>query len=128
MATAIKRPLAALTSLLASTIIDDETSLAVMKEKGTSDLFRIGHPNGARRRESRKSWNYTFSERTMAYLDLHGSAVSHGDQDALNVVLAGELKEVDLSWNVQLGDFEYYDRVGWPIERESLRVRKAATE
>jgi hypothetical protein len=35
------------------------------------------------------------------------------------------LKEVDLSWNVQLGALEYYDRVGWPIERESLRVRKA---
>ena len=32
---------------------------------------------------------------------------------------------MDLSWNVQLGAFEYYDRVGWPIERESLRVRKA---
>jgi lipopolysaccharide biosynthesis glycosyltransferase len=64
------------------------------------------------------------SERAIAYLDFHGSAVSHGDQDALNVVLAGELKELDLSWNVQLGALEYFDRVGWPTEREALRLRK----
>ena len=64
------------------------------------------------------------SERAIAYLHLYGSAVSHGDQDALNVVLAGELKEMDVSWNVQLGALEYYDRVGWPTERESLRKRK----
>jgi lipopolysaccharide biosynthesis glycosyltransferase len=65
------------------------------------------------------------SKRAMAYLDFHGSAVSHGDQDALNVVLAGELKEMDFSWNVQLGALEYYDRAGWPIGRDSLRVRRA---
>ena len=64
------------------------------------------------------------SERAMDYLDLHGSAASHGDQDALNVVLAGEFKEMDLSWNVQVGSLKYYDRVGWATERESLRVRK----
>lgn len=69
--------------------------------------------------------NRKVSERAIAYLDLYGSAVSHGDQDALNVVLAGELKEMDFSWNVQLGALEYYDRVGWPAERESLRTRKA---
>lgn len=40
-------------------------------------------------------------------------------------MLAGELKEIDLSWNVQLGAMEYYERVGWPVERESLRVPKA---
>jgi lipopolysaccharide biosynthesis glycosyltransferase len=72
-----------------------------------------------------KAWrDQKVSERAMAYLDFHGSAVSHGDQDALNVVLAKQFKEMDLSWNVQLGAFEYYDRVGWPIERESLRARK----
>jgi hypothetical protein len=38
--------------------------------------------------------------------------------------MAGEVKELDLSWNVQLGAFEYFDRVGWPMEREPLRVRK----
>ena len=64
-------------------------------------------------------------ERVLAYLDLHASTVLHGDQDALNAVLAGEVKEMDLSWNVQLGALDYFDRVGWPIERESLRVRKA---
>jgi lipopolysaccharide biosynthesis glycosyltransferase len=64
------------------------------------------------------------SERAIDYLDFYGPAVSHGDQDALNVVLVGELKELDLTWNVQLGAFEYFDRVGWPNERETLRVRK----
>ena len=73
-----------------------------------------------------EAWrNRKVSERAIAYLDFHGRAVSHGDQDALNVVLAGELKELDLSWNVQLGALEYFDRVGWPAEREALRVRKA---
>jgi lipopolysaccharide biosynthesis glycosyltransferase len=73
-----------------------------------------------------KAWrDRKVSERAIAYLDLHGSAVSHGDQDALNVVLAGEVTELDFSWNVQLGALEYYDRVGWPTEREWLRVRKA---
>ena len=69
--------------------------------------------------------NREVSERAMAYLNDHASTVLHGDQDALNAVLAGELKEMDLSWNVQLGAIEYFDRVGWPIGRESLRVRKA---
>lgn len=64
------------------------------------------------------------SERAMAYLDFHGAAVPNGDQDALNIALLGELKELDLSWNVQLGALEYYDRVGWPPEREAVRVRK----
>jgi lipopolysaccharide biosynthesis glycosyltransferase len=65
------------------------------------------------------------SERAMAYLDFHGSAVSHGDQDALNVVLTGQLEELDFSWNVQIGAIQYYDRVGWRTEREPLRARKA---
>jgi lipopolysaccharide biosynthesis glycosyltransferase len=65
------------------------------------------------------------SERAMEYLDRHAATVLHGDQDALNAILAGELKELDLSWNVQLGALEYFDRVGWPVERESLRSRKA---
>ncbi|HEY5812750.1 MAG TPA: glycosyltransferase family 8 protein, partial [Terrimicrobiaceae bacterium] len=65
------------------------------------------------------------SERITSYLQLHGSAVSHGDQDGLNVVLTGELKEMDPSWNVQVGALQYYDRFGWPIERDSLRLRKA---
>jgi lipopolysaccharide biosynthesis glycosyltransferase len=65
------------------------------------------------------------SERAMAYLDQHVSTILHGDQDALNAVLAGALKEMDLLWNVQLGALEYFDRVGWPAERETLRVRKA---
>jgi lipopolysaccharide biosynthesis glycosyltransferase len=64
------------------------------------------------------------SEQAIAYLDSHGGAASYGDQDALNVVLAGELKELDLSWNVQLGALEYFDRVGWPAEREAVRTRK----
>jgi lipopolysaccharide biosynthesis glycosyltransferase len=64
------------------------------------------------------------SERAIDYLDFYGPTVSHGDQDALNVVLAGELKELDLSWNVQLGALEYFDRVGWPTEREAIRLRK----
>jgi lipopolysaccharide biosynthesis glycosyltransferase len=72
-----------------------------------------------------ESWrNRKVSERAIDYLQLYGSAVSHGDQDALNVVLAGDLKEMDFSWNVQIGALQYYDRVGWPTERESLRVRK----
>jgi lipopolysaccharide biosynthesis glycosyltransferase len=61
-------------------------------------------------------------------VDMLGSSLCHrglDHQDALNAVLAGELKELDLSWNVQLGALEYFDRVGWPTEREALRVRKA---
>ena len=69
--------------------------------------------------------NREVSERAIAYLNNHASTVMHGDQDALNAVLAGQLREMDLSWNVQLGAFEYFERVGWPIERESLRMRKA---
>jgi lipopolysaccharide biosynthesis glycosyltransferase len=69
--------------------------------------------------------NRRVSERAIDYLNLHAATVSHGDQDALNIVLAGELKEMDFSWNVQLGAIEYYDRTGWPVEREELRARKA---
>ncbi len=69
--------------------------------------------------------NRQVSERAIEYLDRHAALVMHGDQDALNAVLAGELKELDLSWNVQLGALEYFDRVGWPAEREPLRARKA---
>ncbi len=65
------------------------------------------------------------SERAMEYLNRHAALIMHGDQDALNAVLAGELKELDLSWNVQLGALEYFERVGWPAEREPLRARKA---
>lgn len=73
-----------------------------------------------------EAWrNRKVPEQALAYLDLHASTVLHGDQDALNAVLAGDVKEMDLSWNVQLGAIEYFDRVGWPIERESLRVRRS---
>ena len=73
-----------------------------------------------------KAWrDRKVPEQAIAYLDLHASTVLHGDQDALNAVLAGEIKEMDLAWNVQLGALEYFDRVGWPVEREPLRVRRA---
>ena len=65
------------------------------------------------------------SQRALTYLDDHASTNLHGDQDALNALLVGQINELDLSWNVQTGAIDYFDRVGWPPEREKLRARKS---
>jgi len=59
------------------------------------------------------------------YLQQYRSTISHPDQDALNAVLSGRVREVDLAWNVQIGAIRFFDRLGWPEDRAILKRRRA---
>jgi lipopolysaccharide biosynthesis glycosyltransferase len=59
------------------------------------------------------------------YLQKYRTTILHPDQDPLNAVLCDKVTEVDLEWNVQIGAIRFFERIGWPEDREFLKRRTA---
>ncbi len=65
------------------------------------------------------------TEQVLRYLEEHRSLVMHGDQDGINAVLSDDCQEIDAAWNVQIAAIDFFDRTGWPVDRESLHDRRS---
>lgn len=58
------------------------------------------------------------------YLEQFRAGVIHGDQDGINAVLSNDCEVLDASWNVQVAAVDYFDRTGWPEDRQGLLSRR----
>lgn len=74
-------------------------------------------------------WNAEkLSEKMLDFLHHHKSALHNGDQDAVNGVMRGDIRELDYSWNFQIDALHWFDSKGWPPEREELLRRRSDLE
>ncbi len=75
------------------------------------------------------AWNERLlSEQMLEFLHAHKDRLHHGDQDAVNSVLRGDVERLDETWNFQSEAFPWLDSVGWPPQRAELAARRRELE